>query len=95
MHTFIHWLTGFFVAEDETLNACRGKDAHETVSAECGNEYAVGRPCLFCRIVCGFIQSVLGHFWPRLKTHCANAWAAEQAMVEASKNLPGAHGGKV
>ena len=35
-------------------------DAHITISAHCGSQYAAKRPCLFCRWVCGFIQGVLG-----------------------------------
>ena len=104
---FKRWLLGVFVADDELLNATADGNAHETVSAHCGHQYAVGKPCIACRVICGFIQSVLGHFtlidkvslvpptisfyqpWAHLKTHCANAWKDEQAMVEAAKGLPG------
>ncbi len=98
MSKFTRWLIGDAVALDEAGNAVlMDGDAHETISAHCGSQVVLTptRVCLFCRVVCGFIQGVLGPIWPRLKTHCANAWAAERAMVEASKNLPGAHGGKV
>lgn len=98
MGKLTRWLVGDAVALGETGNAIlMDGDAHETISATCGSQVVLTptKVCLFCRVVCGFIQSVLGLIWPRLKTHCANAWKAEQAMVEASKGLTGSHGGRV
>lgn len=86
-----HLLIGEAVVLDEGLCVIvfPHGDAHLTVSATCGSQYAVKKPCLFCRLVCGFIQSILGRFWPRLKTHCANSWAAERTAYLSTKNLPG------
>ena len=89
----LRWLIGDAVALDELGNAVLlDGDAHETISAHCGAQYAAHQPCLFCRMVCGFIQTVLGRIWPSLRTHCANAWAAEEPIVRDSINLPGGHG---
>lgn len=86
----LKWLIGDAVAVDELGNAVLlNGDAHETISAHCGAQYAVRRPCLFCRVVCGFIQHVLSIGWPNLRTHCLNAWEAEKQLVEDSKNLVG------
>lgn len=49
-----------------------------TISAHCGSQIAAKRPCLFCRLVCGFIQKILGDVWPSLKHHCINAWLTEK-----------------
>ena len=85
-----HLLIGEAVVLDEAGDvAFLDGDAHITISAHCGSQYAAKRPCRFCRWVCGFIQGVLGRVWPRLKTHCANSWAAEKTAYLATKNLPG------
>ena len=84
------WIVGDAVAFDELGNAILlDGDAHETISAHCGAQYAAKKPCLFCKVVCTFIQSVLGRFFPRLKHHCQNAFLAEQGVIAASKDLPG------
>jgi hypothetical protein len=84
------WIMGVLIAEDEVIDAVDlDGDAHMTTSAECGRRMTLPNPCLFCRVVCGFIQSVLGLVWPHLKTHCANAWAAEKGVFAASQKLPG------
>ena len=86
----LKWFVGDAVAIDEVGNAfILDGDAHETISAHCGAQFAAKRPCIFCRLVCGFIQGVLGKIFPRLKTHCQNAYVAEQGVIAASKNLPG------
>lgn len=89
MVTLPHWLIGDAVALDELGNAVILEgNPHETISAHCGAQEKASKECLFCRIVCSVIQGVLGRIWPRLKTHCANSYAAERAMIKDSPPLP-------
>lgn len=88
--SLINHLIGDAVAFDELGNAVILEgNPHETISAHCGAQIVSKRECLFCKVVCGFIQTVLGRFWPHLRTHCMNAWQAEAKMVADSKGLTG------
>jgi sulfatase maturation enzyme AslB (radical SAM superfamily) len=86
------------MALDDAGNAIfLDKDAKCSISSTCGSQVVLTpkKVCLFCRVVCGGIQRVLGLVWPTLKTHCANSYYAELAVAQASKNLPGSHGGAI
>jgi len=85
MVNLTHWFIGDAVGLDELGNAIiLDGDAHETISAHCGAQILLAKPCLFCSVVC----LVLGFFFTN---HCSRAWIAERPMVEASAPLPGAH----
>ena len=88
-----HILVGELVVLDEAGNVLfLDGDAHETISGNCGSQFAASptyHPCAFCRVAKWFVEGVLGTVWPYLKGHFARAWIAEKPVYLASKSLPG------
>lgn len=62
---------------------------HVSISAHCGSQFAHDVPCEFCRFVRWLIQTLLarwlglGHLWPSLLNHCANAYRHELPIIQA------------
>lgn len=80
----IHYAENVAFVADETLNTLAGGNPRITVSARCGSQIAAKKPCLLCRVICGFIERVLG-----LKGHCLGSWQIEAPIAYASRNMVG------